>query len=74
MNKYLRRGLLEIILAIILILIGYYLMQLQNNWYKPMMILGVLSFGIGFLRIIYRLIRKIDRNALLEIRKSKKEN
>ena len=74
MNKYLRRGLLEIILAIILILIGYYLMQLQNNWYKPMMILGVLSVGIGFLRIIYRLIRKIDRNALLEIRKSKKEN
>ncbi|AIM35409.1 signal peptidase [Sphingobacterium sp. SG20118] len=74
MNKYLRRGLLEIILAIILILIGYYLMQLQNNWYKPMMILGVLSFGIGFLRIIYRLIRKIDRNALLEIRKNKKEN
>jgi hypothetical protein len=48
-------------------------MHLQNNWYKPIMILGVLSFGIGFLRIIYRLIRKIDRNALLEMRKDKKE-
>lgn len=74
MNKYLRRGLLEIILAILLIFLGYYLMQLKNNWYKPIMILGVLSFGIGFLRIIYRLIRKIDRNSLLEIRKEKKNN
>ncbi|KKX49729.1 hypothetical protein [Sphingobacterium kitahiroshimense] len=73
MNKYLRRGLLEIILAIILILVSYYLMKLQNNWYKPIMILGVISFGVGFLRIIYRLIRKIDRNALIEMRKEKKD-
>ncbi len=73
MNKYLRRGLLEIILAVILILVSYYLMKLQNNWYKPIMILGVISFGVGFLRIIYRLIRKIDRNALIEMRKEKKD-
>jgi len=37
------------------------------------MILGVISFGVGFLRIIYRLIRKIDRNALIEMRKEKKD-
>ncbi|UIR55700.1 signal peptidase [Sphingobacterium sp. SRCM116780] len=74
MNKYLRRGLLEIIIAIVLILVGYYLMNLQNNWYRPLMILGVISFGIGFLRIIYRLLRKIDRNALLEKRKEEKQD
>jgi general stress protein CsbA len=74
MNKYLRRGLLEIILAILLIPLGYYLMQLKNNWYRPVMILGVISFAIGFLRIFYRLIRKIDRTSLLEMRKGKKNN
>ncbi|MGJ1324583.1 signal peptidase [Sphingobacterium faecium] len=74
MNKYLRRGLLEIILAILLILLGYYLMQLKNNWYRPVMIIGVISFAIGFLRIFYRLIRKIDRTSLLEMRKGKKNN
>jgi hypothetical protein len=68
MNKYLRKGLREIIIGVLLVILGYYLMEQRSNWYKPAMLIGVITFSIGFLTLIYRMIRKVDRNAIIEMR------
>ncbi|WP_409151139.1 signal peptidase [Sphingobacterium sp. BS-2] len=74
MNKYLIRGLAFTLLGIICIYYGTILMESDNNWYKPLLVVGVIAFGFGFITFIYRLFRKIDRNSLLDDRKSKKKN
>lgn len=68
MNKYLRKGIREIIIGVILVILGYYLMEQRSNWYKLAMLIGVIVFSIGFLTLIYRMIRKVDRNAIIEMR------
>ncbi|WP_333576015.1 signal peptidase [Sphingobacterium sp.] len=68
MNKYLRKGLREIIIGVALVILGYYLMEQHSNWYKLAMLVGVIVFSIGFLTLIYRMIRKVDRNAIIEMR------
>ncbi|MDM1296023.1 signal peptidase [Sphingobacterium sp. N143] len=68
MNKYLRKGLREIIIGVLLVVLGYYLMEQRSNWYKLAMLVGVIVFSIGFLTLIYRLIRKVDREAVIEMR------
>lgn len=68
MNKYLRKGLREIIVGVLLVILGYYLMGQRSNWYKIAMLGGVIVFSIGFLTLIYRMIRKVDRNAIIEMR------
>ncbi|MEI2275737.1 signal peptidase [Sphingobacterium sp. ML3W] len=68
MNKYLRKGLREIIIGVLLVILGYYLMEQRSNWYKLAMLVGVVAFSIGFLTLIYRMIRKVDRNAIIEMR------
>ncbi|WP_312185481.1 signal peptidase [Sphingobacterium sp.] len=68
MNKYLRKGLREIIIGTVLVILGYYLMEQRSNWYKLAMFVGVIVFSIGFLTLIYRMIRKVDRNAIIEMR------
>ncbi|ULT28414.1 signal peptidase [Sphingobacterium sp. E70] len=68
MNKYLRKGLREIIIGVLLVILGYYLMEQRSNWYKLAMLVGVITFSIGFLTLIYRMIRKVDRNAIIEMR------
>lgn len=68
MNKYLRKGLREIIIGVLLVILGYYLMEQRSNWYKLAMLIGVITFSIGFLTLIYRMIRKVDRNAIIEMR------
>ncbi|GGE11334.1 hypothetical protein GCM10011516_06370 [Sphingobacterium cellulitidis] len=45
-------------------------MQAENNWYKLLLTVGVIAFGVGFITLIYRLFRKIDRNTLLDERKN----
>ena len=75
MNKYLRKGLREIIIGVLFVILGYYLMEQRSNWYKLAMIIGVIIFSIGFLTLIYRMIRKVDRNAIIEMREEvHKEN
>ncbi|HAE69831.1 MULTISPECIES: hypothetical protein [Sphingobacterium] len=68
MNKYLRKGLREIIIGVVLVILGYYLMEQRSNWYKLAMLVGVIVFSIGVLTLIYRMIRKVDRNAIMEMR------
>jgi len=48
-------------------------MDADNSWYKPLLIVGVLSFGFGFITLIYRMFRKIDRNSILDERKANKK-
>jgi ABC-type uncharacterized transport system permease subunit len=68
MNKYLRKGLREIIIGVVLVILGYYLMEQRSNWYKLAMLVGLIAFSIGVLTLIYRMIRKVDRNAIIEMR------
>ena len=68
MNKYLRKGIREIIIGVVLVILGYYLMEQRSNWYKLAMLVGVIAFSIGVLTLIYRMIRKVDRNAIMEMR------
>jgi F0F1-type ATP synthase assembly protein I len=67
-----RRGIILLILGVALNLLGYYLEEelLKYGW---AMIIGVLAFGVGFLLIIYSLMRKIDRKSLLDDRQAAAE-
>lgn len=63
-----RRGIWLILIGVAFILLGYYLMQEELFKYGWSMIIGTIAFGLGFLNIIYSLIRKMDRKAILEER------
>jgi len=66
MNKYLRRGIWLVLLGVAFVLLGYYLMEEDVFKYGWAMIIGTVAFGFGFLYILYSLIRKMDRKAILE--------
>jgi len=72
MNKYLLRGLIGLVLGLVLGLYGAYLKGPENELYKVVLSAGVIIFGIGFLTVVYSLMRKIDRQSLLEHRKTRK--
>lgn len=68
MNKYIGRGILLTITGIGIGLIGSYMQDLDRGVYRWLLILAVIIFGIGFLTILYGLIRKIERRSILEER------
>jgi len=72
-NLYMRRGIWLIFLGIALILLGYYLMGEEIYKYGWAMVIGTIAFGFGFLSIIYSLIRKMDRKAILKERAEEAE-
>lgn len=83
MNKYLKRGLIFLILGGLLCYYGVYSKDPVASFYKIPLILGVIAFGYGFVMFIYSLMRKIERNSILDERAehdledtvpSKKEN
>ena len=63
-----KRGLALLVVGIALILLGYYLKDTELMKYGWAMIIGYVLFGVGVLYILYSLIRKIDRSAILEER------
>ena len=73
MNKYLWRGLLAIVLGMVGIYWGIQLMEQEEGWYKLALTLGVILFGVGFITLVYRLFRSIDRSTLLEKRKTQQK-
>ncbi len=73
MNKYLVKGLSLAITGIIAVYISYDLMEAENHWYKILMTAGVILFGYGFVLLVYRIFRKIDRNTLIDDRNKKQE-
>lgn len=62
------RGLVLIVVSIGLGLWAVYLQQQDLPYFRWPMIASVLLFGIGFLFIVYSLIRKIERKSILEER------
>lgn len=72
MNKYFQRGLIYAIAGLGLCAGGYWLMDQEIDAYKWVMVVGVIVFGIGFLTITYRFIRKIERESILDDRKERK--
>jgi len=71
MNKYLQRGIVGTVLGLALCLLGLFLMGKELLVYKWVMVCGVIVFGIGFLTIIYGLIRKIERRSILDERNAR---
>lgn len=61
-----RRGLWLILIGIAFNFLGYYLMEGEEFKYGWAMIIGTVAFGVGFLLVIYSLIRKMDRSALMK--------
>ncbi len=68
-----RRGLWLILIGIAFNLLGYYLMEAEAFKYGWAMIIGTVAFGLGFLLVIYSLMRKLDRKAILKERSSETE-
>lgn len=69
MNKYLLRGIIGTVSGLALCSLGLYLMDDDSSTYKWILMLGVAVFGLGFLTIVYSLIRKIERHSLLDERR-----
>jgi hypothetical protein len=69
-----KRGLLLLLAGTALNLLGMSLMKIDDHFtgqkmlYGWSMIAGVILFGAGFLYILYSLIRKVERHAILEER------
>ncbi len=74
MNKYLRRGIIGTLLGAGLGFLGFWLMERDQEIYKWVMFIGVALFGVGFLTILYGLIRKIERRSLLDERKGRQKD
>ena len=68
MNKYLKKGLVFLVIGILLCYWGLISKDPIASFYKIPLVLGVISFGYGFITIIYSLIRKIERRSILEER------
>lgn len=68
-----KRGLWLFIAGVALILFGYYLKDTELMKYGWAMIIGYIGFGLGVLYILYSLIRKIDRRALMQGRADEAE-
>lgn len=73
MNKYLWRGLIALLLGIAGVYWGIQLMGEEQGYYKLVLILGVILFGVGFITLLYRVFRTLDRSALLDARKNQKD-
>lgn len=68
MNKYLKKGLIFLGLGMLLCYWGLVSKDPIASFYKIPLVLGVISFGYGFITVIYSLIRKIERRSILEER------
>lgn len=73
MNKYLKKGLLALIVGIGLCCYGVYSKDPVASFYKLPLVVGVLLFGYGFVVVVYSLIRKIERKSLLEERSEQEQ-
>lgn len=68
-----RRGVILILVGAALIGLGYYLMETELMKYGWAMIIGYIAFGLGFLWVIYSLMRKIERKSILNERAAEAE-
>jgi hypothetical protein len=67
-NKYLRRGILLLVSGVAFNALGWFIKVKELGMYGWAMIIGTVLFGLGFLLIFYSLVRKFERQAILEER------
>ena len=72
-NKYMRRGVLMLIAGIGFNLLGLLIRREEWGLYGWAMIGGTILFGVGFVFILYSLIRKVERRSILEDRAAEQE-
>lgn len=72
-GKYLFRGIGLALSGIALNLFSYYRLEETRPEHDWAMFIGTIAFGIGFVLIVYGLIRKIDRKSILEERAEAEE-
>lgn len=72
-NKFMSRGFLMIVFGIGLGALGYYLKNDTDYLYGWAMIAGVIIFVLGFLTVLYSLIRKVEAQSILEERAAEQE-
>lgn len=68
MNKFMKRGLILVAIGVGLNLLGYSIKRNAFEDYGWAMILGTLSFGIGFVSIFYSFVRKVEYKGIIEER------
>lgn len=73
MNKYLKRGFFFTLLGLLAGGYGLYLKDLESDWYSIVLVLGVVVFGVGFVTIVYSLMRKIERDSIMESREKQSQ-
>jgi len=73
MNKYLFRGLVFVVIGGAIGVWSVYLQKQELSYFRWFMISAVILFGIGFLLVIYSLIRKIERRSILDERANTKK-
>ena len=62
------KGLLLLLLGVLFNILGFFIKEKELGYYGWAMIIGTVLFGIGFLLIFYSLVRKVERQAILEER------
>lgn len=67
------RGSLMIVFGIGLGSLGYFLKNDTDYMYGWAMIAGVVIFGVGFLVVLYSLIRKVEAQSIIEERAAEQE-
>lgn len=67
-GKYLFRGIGLSLSGIALNLFSYYRLEETRSEHDWAMLIGTIAFGIGFILIVYGLIRNIDRKSILKQR------
>ena len=72
-NKFMSRGALMILFGIGIGAFGYFLKNDTDYMYGWAMIAGVVIFGVGFLTVLYSLIRKVEAQSILEDRAAEQE-
>jgi hypothetical protein len=72
-NKYMLRGLLLLAAGVALNVLGWFTEQKELEVYKWAMGIGTVLFGFGFLTVLYSLIRKVERQSILEERAMEQE-
>jgi len=73
-NRFLKRGIILIVLGVALNIAGYFMMNSKEfTHYGWAMIAGTVLFGIGFLSFFYSFVRKVEAKGIIEERAAEAE-
>lgn len=67
-NKFLLRGITMVLIGLAFGFLGWFLKNNTEAVYGWAMIAGVVIFGVGFLTVVYILIRSVEYHSIIEER------